>query len=516
MIFLIFTFLFTLCYNGEGSQSKFIDKLSSAKIPFQVLNSPELPIGIFFDAKYTEPWNFNAQQLSIKLNQTLSTFNLTVFILNATELRAFMENYSIGIVIITMGVAPDTIWNGSEISFVETWLDEGGIMIWTGCEEFYWMGTEAGLNVPVGHIGASYVMDMDYIKTLSDYYITPTALGSDLFCNFSTHSTDVFCSISSLTAADVHFEVYARSGDYADPILFQPKDGKGYFIRIHADYNDQLPTSNLSTWISSFIFSRFFKLPIITEITSINAIYFLSAEQLFINVTNFSEYFGSITINSSSNVFTPLDSTLVLSPKEQRRLNFSINPLTTARFQYYDLQINFFSNYTNSQNNSKIILFYTIKLSISVQVPILIELLEIDSGMYPGETYTLSLNIQKYINDSISLNVFLFCEGCINELITMVNLGENNTKLLINFSIQMMANAGLYILYIRSYQNNVLFSSSELPIQILSIFQNPEFLLILVLLSVAVISLLTLYYYLQRRKSQEVDEETSSLKVEKR
>ena len=500
LVILIVILQFTVHFIPWGSQKNTRSYSGITQSPLSSLNGFDLPVGIFYDARYSEPWNFHAQDLTNYLNQTLRSYNLTVFVLNATALRNFMNANPFGIVIITMGVAPDTIWNGSAISFVEGWLDNGGIMVWTGCEEFYWVGMETGINIPIGHQGASRVLDLEYLETLSDQYVSPTPLGLDLFTNFSAHSTDVFCSVSALMAANVHFEVYAKSGDYADPVLLQPKDGKGYFVRIHADYNDQVSTQNLSTWISSYIYNRFFKLPIVTESNSINSVFFRSSEQLFINVTNFSEYFGDIYVNSTSDAFEPLTFAFLISPKEQRKLNFSIVPRSSARFQSYDLQINFFSNYTNSQNESKQILFYSKILSISIQVPILIEILEVETEMYPGGTYSLTLNIQKYINASITLNLILICDGCTNELKTIITLNENNSQVLIPFSIQIMAKSGSYKLIIRSYQNDALFSSSDIPIQILSIFENPVFVLILVLLIVTFVSILVIYYYQSRKK----------------
>ncbi|MFX1293433.1 MAG: hypothetical protein ACFFD2_01045, partial [Promethearchaeota archaeon] len=501
LIPLITSLLFTIYYIFNKSQTDNFNQIINNQAPFQSLNTLELPIGIYYDIRYSEPWNFYAQKLTSYLNQTLCTHNLTVFVLNATELKSFMENNPSGIIIITMGVAPNTIWNGSENSFVETWLDNGGIIIWTGCQEFYWIGYESGQNIPVGEIGSTYVLDMNYIETISDQHMIPTQLGNDLFINFSSHTTDVFSSISALTTANVYFEVYAKNGDWADPVLFQPKNGKGYFVRIHTDWNDKIFPFKLSTWISSFIYNRFFKLPIITATELINSIFFLTSKELSINITNFSEFFGFLQINSTSNGFLPINTSLVISPLEKKSLNFTVIPLKSARFQQYELQLNFFSNYTDLQNRSIILQIYSKNIQISIEAPISSEVLEFSEKMYPGGTYSISCEIQKYINESFSVDVILICGGAINELKTNVNLEQNSTILQIPFSIQMMAKSGLYYLHIYIYQNGILLSSSNISIQIESIFQNPVFILIVFLLSSIILILLSFYLYLRKKRA---------------
>jgi len=477
---------------------------TSSRSPIQKSNDPELPIGIFYDANYSEPWNFNSQKLSTYLNQTLGTYNLTVSILNAIELKSFMELNQFGIIIITMGVAPQTIWNGSDNSFVETWLDNGGIIIWSGCEEFYWIGMDSGENIPVGHIGSNYVLDMNYIKTISNQYVTPTELGIDLINNLLAHTSDVFCSISALIESDIYFEVYAKNGDYADPILFQPKNGNGYFVRIHADWDDSLPILNLSVWIASFIYNRFFKIPVVVEISSINSLSYLISKQICINVTNFSNIFGILLINSTSDGFNSMNESTIIAPFQKKYLNLSISPLSSARFQSYKITINLFSNYTNSKNISKFIQFFSKNLNIKIQSPISVNIIDVNDQMFPGSTYQLTCSIQKDINESIPLSAVLICEGCINEIKKDIILIENQTNLRITFTIQMMTKAGEYDLYLRIYYGEILFTSSSVMIQIQSLFQNPLFLCIIFLI-ISLIGISMTLYYIKRKKGMDLD-----------
>ena len=474
--------------------------LSSIKSPFETLNSTKLPIGIFYDARYSEPWTIDAGKLTNYLNQTLVAYGLTVSIFNSTGLRNFMAVNQLAIVIITMGVAPNTIWNGSENSFAESWLDGGGIMVWTGCEEFYWIGTETGQNIPVGHIGVSYVFDMNYLKTISNLQVAPTEIGTDLFINLIPHSTDIFSSISSLLRENVYFEVYAKSGDCADPILFQPKDGKGYFIRIHADWDNQLTTYNLSTWISSFIYNRFFHLPIVTGINSLNAIFFSTSEQFYINMTNFSDLSKKVLINSTSTGFMPLDVSVSMLPGDSLQTLLTISLQPSARFQNYTLELNFFSNYTNSKNETKCVLIFFRIISIEIQAPIILEILTFEEFMYPGNTYTISFCIQKDINESIPIEIKLICKGCINEIKFAVNLTEKNRTFHMTYSVQLMAKPGLYELSLRIYQNDILYSSSIESIEIYSLFQNSTFLNIIIFLSILAILLFIYYCYVKNKQ----------------
>ncbi|MDD1778472.1 MAG: hypothetical protein LUQ65_09925, partial [Candidatus Helarchaeota archaeon] len=474
--------------------------ISTINSPFETLDSAELPVGIFYDIRYSEPWDIDSRELTTYLNRTLTTYGLSVSILNSTELRNFMEINQLAIVIITMGIVPDTIWNGSENSFVESWIDGGGIMAWTGCEEFYWIGTETGENIPIGHIGASYVFDMDYLKTIANLQVVPTEIGTDLFINLIPHSSDVFSSISSLIRENVYFEVYAKSGDCADPVLFQPKGGNGYFIRIHADWGNQLSMYNLSAWISLFLYNRFFLLPILTALHSINTIYFSTSAQLYVNITNFSGFPKKVLINSTSTGFTALDDSISMKPGDSLQVPITVSLQPSARFQNYTLQLNFFSNYTNFKNETINILIYSAIISIEIQSPIILEILTFEEFMYPGNTYTISFRIQKAINISIPIEINLICKGCINEIKLAVNLDEMNRTFHIVYPVQLMATPGSYELSLRIYQNDILYSSSMEFVEIYSLLQNLFVVIIMILLSVFAIMLLFYYFYIQNKQ----------------
>lgn len=474
------------------------------------LEIQELSIGIFYDGKYSEPWNFQSQALTTYLNQSLRMYNLTVFVLNATQLRSFMENNPIGIIIITMGIAPSNIWDGTENSFIETWLDNGGIILWTGCQEFYWIGYETGVNVPIGTLGAKYVLDMDYIKSISNLNVNPTEIGYDFIENFSAHTTDIFCSIEALSEANVYYEVYAKNGDLADPILFQPKDGKGYFVRIHADYNNQVSIKDLSTWISSLIYNRFFRIPVVSEINSINNLFLLTSKKIFINITNFSEFSELLIINSTSSGFLPINDSFIIKPIQKINFSFDITPLSTARFQEYKIVINFYSNYTSSQNISKFLCFYSKIIYISIQLPISIEFQNIEEEIYPGYSYSLSMNLHKHIDPSFTVIIVVFSEGCFNEITTSAVLDKNCTEIQIHFTIQLMAEPGPYEIVIRIYQGEILFLSESLGIEIRSFFQSPIFVLLLALLLVISLIFGCLYIY-QRRKKIDLDHKLQAI-----
>jgi len=503
ILFTIILFINYITYRGIENKAMPSVVLNNGK--FKTLNTLDLSIGLFYDANYSEPWNFNGLQLTSDLNQMLVAYNLTVSILNATELRVFMEENPLGIVIITMGLAPDTIWNGSEHSFVETWLDNGGIMLWTGCYEFYWVGYSSGQNVPVGEVGAQYVLDMDYVLTTSDLQVEPTSLGETLFLNISTHTTDIFSSVSVLTNENVYFEVYARNGDYADPILFQPKDGRGYFIRIHANWNDALSITNLSSWISSFIYNRFFKLSYVVATSQIEAIYFLSSEPLLINLTNFSDTYSNLLFNSTGDAFESINTQYIMEPNVTKCFMFSITPLSSARFQIYEFHLNIYSNFTSTQNNSITVQIYSKKFLISIQSPVCIELLPPSGILFPGGTYTLTLNYTNNINESILADVTLICEGCMNQIKSQIILDEDIGQIQIQFTIKLTTRSGLFDFYLRISQNGVIFSSTEVTLKIESIFRNPLVILGLIIISsVCILMIGLLFFNRKKRKASSI------------
>jgi len=497
---IILVLINALYFSVKAALPQHSNKSPIVKSPLQLFNTLRLPIGIFYDAKYSEPWNFNSGKLAEYLNRTLKVYGVPSVLLNATQLRNFMEGNQLAIIIMTMGLAPDTIWNGTANSFIETWLDGGGIIIWTGCEEFYWVGTASGQNIPIGHKGANFVFDMDCVRTISNLLVTPTKIGLELFSNFTLHSTDVFSSISSLVAENVFFEAYAKNGDFADPILFQPKDGRGYFVRIHADWNNQLSLSNLSVWISSFIYNRFFKLPIITGINSISSIYYSTSKQLFINITNFSEFSKIVLINSTSLGFTSINISVVISPGVQECIPIPINLDLSDRFQIYFLKLTLFSNYTISRNESINYLIFSKNISIMIKSPIIVEILTYEKIMYPGNSYSITCIIYKNINEPISVDIVLICDGCINEQKWTQIITNNNTLFQITFSIQLMAKSDSYELSLQIYQNEVLYSSSTKSIEVNSLFQNQIFLIGLTIFSIFIILLLCYYFYTRNRR----------------
>ncbi len=500
----VINFLFIAHLSGDNYTLGAFRRVELEKSPLNGSDSSNLPIGVFYDGDYSEPWNFNALELTNYLNQSLSGYNLSFSILNGTALREFMEANPIGIIIITMGVAPSTIWNGSDNSFVEMWLDNGGIIIWTGCQEFYWIGYNSGDNIPIGEVGAQYVLDMDYIVTISNQQVLPTALGNDLFLNLSAHKSDIFSSISVLSEEKVYHEVYAKYGDWADPVLFQPKGGRGYFIRIHANWNDNLAISELADWISSYIYNRFIKLPIISSLYLIESLYLFTSKEICINLSSFSDSYGLLLINGTSDGFSDINTSVIIAPKEQLRLNFSLIPLSLARFQEYEFQLDVYSNFTDDQNNSKNLLVYSKRISISVQTPIEIEAITTPEGMYPGGSYFISLNITNYINQSIPVDVVLICDGCVNQIKSQFTLDEINNQIQIIFSIRLTTKSDSYQLYIRIYQEEVILASSEVSVDIGSIFKNPLIIFGLIITFSLFISLLGVYIYQRKRKKEQL------------
>ncbi|MHA1264563.1 MAG: hypothetical protein ACTSRS_04930 [Candidatus Helarchaeota archaeon] len=462
----------------------------------------EPSIGIFYDSRFSEPWNFGAGQLTIELNQTLRAYNLKVKILNATELKLFMENNLNGIIIITMGIVPSNIWNGTETSFIETWLDGGGIIIWTGCEEFYWIGMDTGENIPVGHKGSQYVLDMNYLKTLSDQSVTPTINGNVFIPNITAHTSDVFSSISALEASKVYFEAYATSGDYADPILFQPRGGSGYFVRIHADWNNQLSISTLADWISSYIYSRFFKSPIITHIQTPDSIYLLDTAKISINVTNYSNESFLLQIISNADVIQPINESIYLVPFEKIKFDGVLRLQSAARYQNSEISITLLINFTDLQNHSQVITIYQKIFELLIRPPLAIYNVELKGSVYPGSANIITFALETYLNETLPLTIILICEGCINEIKLPFFLVQNNSIYEVPIQINLMATSGEYFIQLHVFYGIIPLLSTNLKMTVQSIMSNPYFIGGLVT-SIIIIITFMLYSLRKRKRSKQ-------------
>lgn len=237
-------------------------------------------IYIYYDFRYPTGWNsgsdsWNGLSLSASafLVDTLSNvflnYTIPFEVVNATTLGNVcgdLKSANQSMVIMAMDVAPDTIWNGSaDDSKVENWLEAGGIMIWTGAQEFYYIGHENQTRERVGG-NENYVFDQQVTVPVIDLYsydklfAYPTSLGSTYLPSFN--KLWPLEPTNSSWLSNLYYEAYGslvfEGNEYFDPVLFQAGlDAQGYFVKVGT--NDYA-VRTASKAILELVLNRFFGL----------------------------------------------------------------------------------------------------------------------------------------------------------------------------------------------------------------------------------------------------------------
>jgi len=459
-----------------------------------------LPVVIFYDDNYSAPWISYSKELADFLNTSFNNFGIKSNILDDIHLLNFLENNSKGILIVSMGILPYFIWNGSENSLIEKWLDNGGIILWTGCEEFYWISYPNGTNKEYGHNGGQKVLDMNYIITRSDQLVIPTTLGKYYIPKLFSHTNDIFTSISLLESNSIYYELYCQNGDLADPILFQPKNGRGYFIRVHADWIDTLNFTTIGNWIYSLVINRFFSTPFITNFNYNSQI--LLFNSLFYNLTisNYCDSNFSYRINFISQFFENDELTGVLYKYElNRKIDGNIKCQYNAlpKKTYLIVKI-----YINKSFNGSDLQIYFRNLSIIINKPYSFKFNCPKITVYPGENIVMNVNYNNYYNYSINITILIFSSDRIYETYKLINItpGENNFSLKLTMSwTSPPGNASVSIIIY--YFSNIL-GIYSLNLIVNPFYMNPFYLLLLILLIIILTLIFTIGYIILNKSKR--------------
>ncbi len=460
-------------------------------------------IAIFYDNNYTAPWITYSSELAFLLNETLNNLSINCKIYNGTDLFNYINKNPNGIIITTMGILPYLLWNGSDNSLIEKWIDNGGILIWTGCEEFYWISYPNGTNKVFGHKGAIQVMDMDYLKIRSNQNIEPTSLGSFYIPSIRSHTSDIFTSLKILELNSIYYEAYCQYGDLADPILFQPKNGNGYFIRVHADWIDSLDAITISNWISMIIKNRIMTVPLIKNFEYTKEIMLFTKSKLNLSYFNYhnSSYLYNICVESE--FFDPFYFQDVITTHETNKtdhleLSLKNNAIPTETAVIIDIYIN------KSFNNGILKIFHK-NITIKINLPYIIKIKMLPDNVFVGGTVDLHLTIENLLDYELNLSLFVYSPNNIHSVYNLINIppGENEYKFSLRISwISIPENSSITIAI--TYNNVVIDLYSEY-LAIKPIYESQYFifllLIFLIIIGVSIIFSYKLYLRNERIKS---------------
>jgi len=218
---------------------------------------------IYHDARHATLWvsQEDARKLAEELKTQLAAKRIPARIGDAVQLRIYMTSNPKGIIVMTMGVAPDIVFRGEKDSFIEQWMDRGGKIVWTAGWEFRRYSTMYRRMYrvrPSADRGAKNVFDL--IQKITNqktegHTMSPTALGKKYIPSLDALQSLRPAIISALDANRMKYEIYATDGVVVDPVMFQPRACLGVFVKFRMEENPKIKI--LSRQIADFIANRF-------------------------------------------------------------------------------------------------------------------------------------------------------------------------------------------------------------------------------------------------------------------
>ncbi len=246
------------------------------------LEPAKVQVAVYYDDRYPTSWltKQEANTIAIGIIEKLESKSICAEIVNADELKIFMNENPTGCVVMCMGAAPDTIWDGSEdSSLVEKWLDNGGRMAWTGDWPFFHISNADGTLKKVDAKGSEYVFDFQPISKARwyvEYYevgMTPTDVGKKVLPSLHEFNAARPVDIKAVEDNSPNYEFYATGnpeptgllvGPASDPCAFSPKGGTGIFGWVALRNSTEDADAGLSiqdriNWLSELTLNKFLK-----------------------------------------------------------------------------------------------------------------------------------------------------------------------------------------------------------------------------------------------------------------
>jgi len=190
-------------------------------------------LAVYFDERYPSNW-VNPREIAANIRKTLDRLGIPYRILNAEELRDYMLRET-GVVVFTSDVAPDTVWNGSSNSLALQWIRGGGVVVWTGDWEFYYIGYANGSKVHRPGIENSLLGRQVTVAVDGGAVTRPTELGARYIPSFK--SLRSFRPFDESRLKGVEYEAYGAA-ELGGSRLLDPcavKVGEGYFVKVSAN-----------------------------------------------------------------------------------------------------------------------------------------------------------------------------------------------------------------------------------------------------------------------------------------
>lgn len=188
-------------------------------------------VAIFFDSALPVLGINDGAGFATLLVDHLKKKGVTADIFNSKGLEEYMKANPKGIMLISQGIFPGTIFaNKGKDDLVYSWLRNGGIGGFVGDYPFYyWDNTN---NVAAG--GGQQKIFGVTVTNGNVVNVEPTELGKKYIPSLQKQwTTNRPVGLSVLQNNGFEFESYADNKTDADPIAYRTKDMKGWFINFH-------------------------------------------------------------------------------------------------------------------------------------------------------------------------------------------------------------------------------------------------------------------------------------------
>jgi len=200
-----------------------------------------------------------ASGLADQIVSKLQDENLTAEIVDGEGVAAYMEANPKGIIVITQGNVPDTIFqNKGADDLIHSWLTDGGIAAMIGDWPFYYYwnyGTNSRVTIMGGGQQSVFGVTLTNSNTAN---ASPTDLGKQYMPSIKQWTSNRPVGISVLEDNDFEFESYADDGSNADPIAYRTDDMDGWFINFHTSSGITIPPNDqIATELAELMVNRF-------------------------------------------------------------------------------------------------------------------------------------------------------------------------------------------------------------------------------------------------------------------
>ena len=217
-------------------------------------------IYVYYDPQYPNSWlsEEDSRTITCALMEYFQGYLVSCETVNASGLLHVMsdlEDASETIVVCSKGMFPDTVWNGKGGSVPEQWIKAGGVLVWTGDVEFFYIGHSDGSDshepryprVVFGRDLSAY-LDVGVEITEFDHEIIPSLRG------FMSGRPAEKNQLSGLDYEAYGIGVKGRR-EFYDPVMVWIGDGALVKVAMHG--SEVVSAYMRSLWISEFLTNRF-------------------------------------------------------------------------------------------------------------------------------------------------------------------------------------------------------------------------------------------------------------------